>query len=139
LALAFAATFVVRVARSQEPPPTATQAGPSVPSTPPTGEVVGEPKIDVIEGVQPPPTTIVYFQYGVALAAEIVSSPGPICDTPAAPCILGPGGGIAVRAGFRGAGPIYLGGAYELTKQDPSKLYRIALLQRVRAEAVTAS
>lgn len=57
-----------------------------------------------------------------------------MCDTTAAPCILGPGGGITVRAGWRGAGPIYLGGAYELTKQDPSKLYRLALLQQARAE-----
>jgi len=92
------------------------------------------PALDVIAGDHPPPTNIVYFQYGVAFAAEIVSAPGPICDAPGVPCILGPGGGIAIRAGFRGAGPIYLGGAYELTKQDPSKLYRLALLQQARAE-----
>jgi hypothetical protein len=129
LGLAFAALLSARVARSQEtaaPLPSAEPAGPEPPNA--------EAKLDAIEGVQPPPTTIVYFQYGVALAAEIVSSAGPICDTPAAPCILGPGGGIAVRAGWRGAGPIYLGGAYELTKQDPSKLYRLALLQQARAE-----
>jgi hypothetical protein len=57
-----------------------------------------------------------------------------MCDTEGVPCILGPGGGIAVRVGFRGAGPIYLGAAYEMTKQDPSKLYRFALLQQARAE-----
>ena len=30
---------------------------------------------------------------------------------------------------------MFLGLAYELTKQDPNKLYRIALLQQARAEA----
>lgn len=149
--LALAAIFGVRVARSQGattaqpsaapgPPPTDTPApaqggspsGTAAPSTTIDGD---ETKLDVIEGTHPPPTNIVYFQYGVALAAELVSSAGPICDTPAAPCILGNGGGIVVRAGWRGAGPIYLGGAYEMTKQDPSKLYRLALLQQARAEA----
>jgi hypothetical protein len=142
--LAIAAIFVASVARSQEGPtskpggPATSPASPApatAATTPPaTVDATGEAKLDVIEGAQPPPTNIVYFQYGVALAAEIVSSAGPICDTPAAPCILGPGGGITVRAGWRGAGPIYLGGAYELTKQDPSKLYRLALLQQARAE-----
>lgn len=133
--------FVVRVGRSQGTAPVAPSSGPSsrpsdtpAPAQEGTIDATSEPKLDVIEGQNPPPTNIFYFQYGVALAAEIVSSAGPICDTPAAPCILGPGGGITVRAGWRGAGPIYLGGAYELTKQDPSKLYRLALLQQARAE-----
>lgn len=152
LSLALAAVLGVRVARSQpappatsssaaeEPPPAApapaeaaARPGPNV--TPVTG--IDEnlaPKLDVIEGAQPPPTNIVYFQYGVALVAEIPTAPGPICDTPGVPCILGPGGGIAVRVGFRGAGPIYLGLAYAMTKQDPSKLYRFALLQQARVE-----
>lgn len=137
MGLAFATIAIVRVARSQETPP---QAPPETP--PPTGDLEAASTVDatapldvdVIEGTHPPPTTIVYFQYGVALAAEVPTTPGPICDTSAAPCILGPGGGIAVRAGWRGAGPIYLGGAYELTKQDPSKLYRLALLQQARVE-----
>lgn len=146
MGLAIATIFIVRVARSQESPPANGRSGPSTPapahsaSAPPTGAATLEPpareeSLDVIEGAHPPPTSIVYFQYGVALAAEVVSSAGPICDTPAAPCILGPGGGIAVRAGWRGAGPIYLGGAYEASKQDPSKLYRLAILQQARAEA----
>lgn len=142
------ATSVARVARSQESPgarpssppsdaPAPAQGGPpsGTPVAPtPAVDPAADTKLDVIEGTNPPPTNIVYFQYGVALAAEVVASAGPICDTPAAPCILGPGGGIAVRAGWRGAGPIYLGGAYEVTKQDPSKLYRLALLQQARAE-----
>jgi hypothetical protein len=87
-----------------------------------------------LESAPPPPSHVVYFQYGVAFTSEQIISPGPICDNPSVPCILGPGGGIAVRAGWRGAGSFYLGGAYELTKQDPNKLYRIALLQQARAE-----
>jgi hypothetical protein len=86
------------------------------------------------ESTPPPPSQVVYFQYGVAFAAENVLSPGPICDNTSIPCVLGAGGGIVVRGGWRSSGPLYLGGAYELTKQDPNKLYRIALLQQARAE-----
>lgn len=82
----------------------------------------------------PPPTSYTYLQYGVAFTAEVVSAPGPLCDNKDVPCILGPGGGVAVRAGWRGRGALYLGGAYELSKQDPNKLYRLAILQQVRAE-----
>lgn len=87
------------------------------------------------ERAPPPPTHVAYLQYGVAFTAEFVSAPGPICDNVTVPCILGPGGGVAVRAGWRGPGPLYLGGAYELSKQDPNKLYRLATLQQARAEA----
>lgn len=88
-----------------------------------------------LEKAPPPPTNVVYLQYGVAFTAEVVSAAGPICDNVTVPCILGPGGGIAVRAGWRGTGALYLGGAYEVSKQDPNKLYRIALLQQARGEA----
>lgn len=87
-----------------------------------------------LEKAPPPPTNVVYLQYGVAVTAEVVAAPGPICDNTSVPCILGPGGGVAVRAGWRGAGPIYFGGAYELSKQDPNKLFRLAILQQARAE-----
>jgi opacity protein-like surface antigen len=50
-------------------------------------------------------------------------------------CILGSGGGVVARIGRRSAGPWYFGGAYELSKQDPSNLYRFATLQQLRAEA----
>lgn len=86
-----------------------------------------------LEKAPPPPTHVVYLQYGVAFTTEQVISAGGICST-AAPCVLGAGGGIVVRAGWRSTGPFYLGGAYELTKQDPNKLYRIALLQQARVE-----
>jgi len=87
------------------------------------------------EASPPPPSSVVFFQYGVAFAAEQVVSAGNMCDAPGVPCILGTGGGIVVRGGWRSSGPLYLGAAYELTKQDPNKLYRIALLQQARAEA----
>jgi hypothetical protein len=88
------------------------------------------------------------LQYGVALAAEGVASAGPICKEAAflsplfsplttAPsnCILGSGGGISARAGWRPSEVLYLGGAYEMTKQDPNQLYRLGILQQVRFEA----
>lgn len=108
----------------------------SVATTPAAPEAAPGIKPSVIdpEKALPPPINVVYFQYGVALTAEVVSAAGPICDNVTVPCILGPGGGIAVRAGWRGAGPLYLGGAYEFSKQDPNKLLRLAILQQLRAE-----
>ena len=93
------------------------------------------PRLVDLQNALPPPTNVVYLQYGVALTAETVSAAGPICDNVAVPCILGPGGGVAVRVGWRGTGALYFGGAYELSKQDPNKLLRLAILQQVRAEA----
>lgn len=87
-----------------------------------------------LQNAPPPPTNVVYVQYGVAITAEVVSAAGPICDNEGVPCILGPGGGVAVRVGWRGAGALYIGGAYELSKQDPNKLLRLAILQQARAE-----
>jgi hypothetical protein len=75
-----------------------------------------------------------YIQYGVAFTAEYVAAPGPICADPGNPCILGSGGGITVRVGWRPAEEWYLGGAYELSKQDPNQLYRLGILQQARAE-----
>lgn len=81
-----------------------------------------------------PPLELRYIQYGVALTAEVVTAPGPICVA-GAPCILGSGGGIAPRAGYRFPGAWYVGGAYEFSRQDPSQLYRLAILQQLRGEA----
>jgi hypothetical protein len=74
------------------------------------------------------------LQYGVAFTIEGVAAPGPVCADTSAPCILGSGGGIAVRAGARVTEDWYFGGVYELSKQDPGKLYRLAILQQARAE-----
>ena len=88
----------------------------------------------------PAAININYIQYGVAFTGEFVTSPGPLCDSvpagkPAPPCILGSGGGVAVRVGWRSAGPWLFGGAYELSKQSPNSLYRLAILQQLRGEA----
>jgi hypothetical protein len=66
--------------------------------------------------------------------AEFVAVPGPACSPTAPACILGSGGGVVVRGGWRPSERIYLGAAYEITKQDPHELYRIALLQQARLE-----
>lgn len=156
LVLASAVTGVLlasRVARSQTPPATAPSAPPpstsssATPAAPPSSatpsttsgdngaeETPVKPLVD-LQNAPPPPTNVVYVQYGVAITAEVVSAAGPICDNLAVPCILGPGGGVAVRVGWRGIGAWYLGGAYELSKQDPNKLLRLAILQQARAEA----
>jgi hypothetical protein len=88
----------------------------------------------VVITTTPPPLDIPYVQYGVAFTTEFVASAGKMCGS-AEPCILGSGGGIVARAGRRSAGPWYFGAAYELSKQDPSSLYRFATLQQLRAEA----
>jgi hypothetical protein len=85
----------------------------------------------------PPPAKGAFIQYGVAFTGEVMASHGPVCtDDPGTPCILGSGGGIAGRVGWRSAAAEwYFGGAYELSKHDPNKLYRLAILQQLRAEA----
>jgi hypothetical protein len=84
--------------------------------------------------VAPPPSGQGYLQYGVALAAEIVAFAGPACADPVNPCILGSGGGVVARVGWRRSETLYIGGAYEMSKQEPHQLYRLALLQQARAE-----
>jgi hypothetical protein len=75
-----------------------------------------------------------YVQFGVAFTIEGVASPGPICHASNAPCILGSGGGIVARAGWRPQDNLYIGGGYEFSKQDPNNLYRLGILQQARAE-----
>ena len=79
------------------------------------------------------PSKTTFLQYGVAFTAEF-ATPGSFCRDPQLDCVLGSGGGIAGRAGWRSAGPWYFGGAYELSKQDPTKLYQLAILQQLRGE-----
>jgi len=76
-----------------------------------------------------------YLQYGLALAAEAVVSPGGVCPPNGVnPCILGSGGGLGVRVGYRARDPWFLGGAYEFTRHDSSNLLRLAILQQFRGE-----
>ena len=105
------------------------------------------------ESQRPPPNNVEYFQYGVGLAVEKLASRGDVCPnnsgTPAGsaagtlgeagaaniPCILGSGGGLAIRMGYRSRGPWYVGGAYEFTRMNSSNLLRLAILQQLRGEA----
>ncbi|MCC6213648.1 MAG: hypothetical protein IT376_02180 [Polyangiaceae bacterium] len=83
----------------------------------------------------PPPSSSHFVQYGVALAAETPVDAGAACPERAtAPCILGAGSGLTIRAGYRARAPWYVGGAYELTRQNSSNLLRLAILQQLRAE-----
>ena len=84
----------------------------------------------------PPPLHVPYLQYGLSLAGEFVLGRSAVCeDALQAPsCALNSGGGIAIRVGVRSAGRWFIGGAYEFSKQDADKLYRLAILQQARAE-----
>jgi hypothetical protein len=83
--------------------------------------------------VTPPPSQHKYLEYGVALTVEAVASAGAICKL-VDNCIFGSGGGLVVRVGWRPSEEIYIGGAYGISKQDPSQLYRLGILQQLRAE-----
>jgi hypothetical protein len=84
--------------------------------------------------IAPPPRGKKYVQFGVAFTVEGVVSPGPVCAVVTDPCILGSGGGISARVGWRPSENVYFGGAYEFSKQDPGRLYRLGILQQARAE-----
>jgi hypothetical protein len=122
-ALAFA-IFGARSAGAQGPVAGATQ---------PPGAAASAANTESL--IRPPPPAHAFIQYGVAFTVEGVASPGPICSDQNVPCILGSGGGISVRVGWRPTEDLYIGGAYELSKQDPNKLYRLGILQQARAEA----
>ncbi|HTM43618.1 MAG TPA: hypothetical protein VL137_01610 [Polyangiaceae bacterium] len=83
----------------------------------------------------PPPIQTRYIQYGVALAANNIVNAGDVCPKNAsAPCILGSGGGLAIRVGYRGPENWYFGGTYELSRLSSSNLLRLPILQQLRAE-----
>jgi hypothetical protein len=82
---------------------------------------------------KPPPARRAFIQYGIAFTVEDVLFAGPICSDPNNPCILGSGGGILGRVGWRPTERLYVGGEYELSKQEPNKLYLLGILQQVRA------
>jgi hypothetical protein len=131
--LVLALTLAANVAAAQEELP---------PREVPQTEKRPDPTVTELasETQAPPPLHVPYLQYGVALAAEFVASAGPLCTSTRAPantppaCILNSGGGVALDVGYRAASPWYLGGAYEMSKQDPDNLYRLAILQQVRVE-----
>lgn len=121
-----AAIAVARPVHAEEP------AGPPTLSELVTGAgAEGRPR--------PPPLHLEYAQYGVAIAAEINLDAGAACPETEqsgkiVPCILGSGGGLVLRGGYRSPGPWYVGGAYEFVKMDSGNLYRLGIFQQVRGE-----
>lgn len=88
-----------------------------------------------IDPLRPPPLHVEYAQYGAAITSRINMSSGAVCGAQVKPpCILGGGGGLALRGGYRSPGAWYLGGAYEFTKMDSGNLYRLGIFQELRAE-----
>lgn len=87
------------------------------------------------EAPRPPPLHVEYAQYGVAGVAEISLETGATCPEDAeAPCIIGSGGGLVIRGGYRSPGPWYIGGAYQFVKMDSANLYRLGIFQQLRGE-----
>jgi hypothetical protein len=85
---------------------------------------------------EPPPNSVEYFQYGAALVSETLGSAADVCPAgSSAPCILGSGGGLAIRVGYRSRGPWLINGTYEFSRHDSSNLLRLAILQQLRGEA----
>lgn len=93
--------------------------------------------------IRPPPLHVEYAQYGVAILALVNLDSGAMCGKSVhsssapqavAPCILGSGGGLVIRAGYRSPGPWYIGGAYAFAKMDSSDLFRLGILQQLWGE-----
>ncbi|HYP89955.1 MAG TPA: outer membrane beta-barrel protein [Polyangiaceae bacterium] len=83
----------------------------------------------------PPPTSVEYVQYGVSLHTLTLLGSGAVCpDGARTPCIVGSGGGLGLRMGYRSRGPFYLGAAFQLSRLNSSNLLRLAILQRLTAE-----
>jgi hypothetical protein len=125
--LTFAITFGTFSGAAVEAGAGDTSSSATQPSPPPAAPS------NAAELVAPPPSQHSYVQFGVGLAAEVVGSPGPICQN-VSNCILGSGGGLVMRVGWRPGDLVYIGGAYEISKQDPNQLYRLGILQQLRAE-----
>lgn len=84
----------------------------------------------------PPPTSVEYLQYGVSLHTLTLLDSGEVCPAGAmTPCIVGSGGGLGLRLGYRSRGPFYLGAGFQLSRLNSSNLLRLAILQRLSAEA----
>jgi hypothetical protein len=88
------------------------------------------------ESVPPPPSPGDWLQIGAALISESVTSAGGICPGRAREaCILGSGGGVALRAGRRFQSGIWAGGVYAFSRHDAANLIKLPILQQLRFEA----
>jgi opacity protein-like surface antigen len=90
------------------------------------------------QAVAPPPTSVEYLQYGVSLHTLTLLDGGAVCPEQAppafTPCILGSGGGLGLRLGYRTRGPFYFGAAFQLSRLNSSNLLRLGIQQRLTAE-----
>src|SRR5258706_10938262 len=85
--------------------------------------------------VAPPPTSVEYMQYGVSLHTLTLLDGGSVCPIGArTPCIVGSGGGLGLRMGYRSRGPFYLGASFQLSRLNSSNLLRLAILQRLTVQ-----
>lgn len=76
-----------------------------------------------------------YLQYGVSLHTLTLLESGGVCPEGAStPCIVGSGGGLGLRLGYRSLGPFYAGVSFQLSRLNSSNLLRLAILQRLCAE-----
>lgn len=114
-----------------EPPPGGPASEPAggAPS-PAVDPVVTVPRADV-----PAPLQVDYVQYGLAIGGDFDLASGPICPSnEVTPCIIGSGGGLTLRGGYRPSGPWFIGGAYQFSKLDSNNLFRLGVFQMIRAE-----
>lgn len=83
----------------------------------------------------PPPTSVEFIQYGVSLHTLTLLDGGAVCPAGATtPCIVGSGGGLGLRVGYRARGPFYLGATFQLARLNSSNLLRLAVLQRLTVD-----
>ena len=135
-AAALALALLAEVAQAEDPVPPASPASSAAPAPPPSSAAPAPPPpIVTIDPLRPPPLHVEYAQYGAAITSRLNMSSGAICGSAVKPpCILGGGGGLVIRGGYRSPGPWYFGGAYEFTKMDSGNLYRLGIFQELRAE-----
>ena len=129
----------MRTTLAAEPASPAGEAAPAAASPPSASSTPAAPSDAAAQDQpRPPPLHVDYASYGVAFAADFLAGPGAVCrDQPpdgTVPCILGSGGGLILRGGYRSPGPWYIGGAYQFSKTGASNLYRLPILQELRAE-----
>lgn len=89
----------------------------------------------VTETIPPPPTPRDWLQVGAALISESVTAAGGVCpDRAREACILGSGGGAALRGGRRFQSGIWAGGVYSFSRHDAANLIKLPILQQLRLE-----
>ncbi len=94
-----------------------------------------DPAVQAKRERRPSPLQVDYAQYGLGLGGDINLTSGRICPPGAfTPCILGSGGGLGIRGGYRPSGPWYFGAAYQFSKLDSNNLFRLGIFQQLRGE-----